>query len=301
MWSLSRSASTLRVLSTRSVTSPLSHNNSSIRVVHTSARVTAGSVPFHSRRVVDITPTGLISGSAARKYHQTTANMKFLNQKESIELDETLMGPLKYTIDQLMELAGLSVASAVHQEYSSTGSSLRVCVICGPGNNGGDGLVAARHLVQFGHSADIYYPKRPAKELYQNLVHQADYSGVGFLEEQPSPDDLNGYNVIVDAIFGFSFKGAPRAPFDTVLNTLKTIQTPVFAVDIPSGWDVEQGNINEMYTPAALISLSAPKQGASKFEGAHYLGGRFIPKKMVDDLGLDLPTYPGTAQCVKLQ
>lgn len=60
------------------------------------------------------------------------------------------MGPLGFSVDQLMELAGLSVASAVLAEYPPA-SHLRPLVIAGPGNNGGDGLVAARHLYHFGY------------------------------------------------------------------------------------------------------------------------------------------------------
>lgn len=49
------------------------------------------------------------------------------------------------------------------------------------------------------------------------------------------------------------------------------------SVDIPSGWDVDQGNINDTLDPVMLISLSAPKKSAEFHKGAHYLGGRFVP------------------------
>ena len=62
------------------------------------------------------------------------------------------MGELGFSVDQLMELAGLSVASALHLEY---GDKKRVLVLVGPGNNGGDGLVAARHLYHFGHQVEV--------------------------------------------------------------------------------------------------------------------------------------------------
>jgi hypothetical protein len=62
------------------------------------------------------------------------------------------MGPLGFSVDQLMELAGLSVACAVAAEQRAPG---RVLVLAGPGNNGGDGLVAARHLHHFGHQVEV--------------------------------------------------------------------------------------------------------------------------------------------------
>jgi NAD(P)H-hydrate epimerase len=67
-------------------------------------------------------------------------------------IDEELMGSqLGFSLDQLMELAGLSVASAVSSEYGKC----RVLVVAGPGNNGGDGLVAARHLTHFGYDVKV--------------------------------------------------------------------------------------------------------------------------------------------------
>jgi len=65
-------------------------------------------------------------------------------------VDEELMGPLGFSVDQLMELAGLSVASSILAEYPPS-KSPRILIVAGPGNNGGDGLVAARHLYHFGY------------------------------------------------------------------------------------------------------------------------------------------------------
>ena len=70
------------------------------------------------------------------------------------------MGPdLGFSIEQLMELAGLSVASAVQEVYqqrrSDDADANRVLIVCGPGNNGGDGLVAARHLHHFGFNVEV--------------------------------------------------------------------------------------------------------------------------------------------------
>lgn len=61
------------------------------------------------------------------------------------------MGPLGFSVDQLMELAGLSVASAILAEYPPDRCA-NVLIVAGPGNNGGDGLVAARHLYHFGYT-----------------------------------------------------------------------------------------------------------------------------------------------------
>lgn len=75
-------------------------------------------------------------------------------QAQAVAIDEELMGPLGFSVDQLMELAGLSVACSLAAEFPAS-SHKRVLVLAGPGNNGGDGLVAARHLVHFGYDVTV--------------------------------------------------------------------------------------------------------------------------------------------------
>lgn len=224
------------------------------------------------------------------------------------------MGPLGFSVDQLMELAGLSIASSIAAEYSVP-SFPRVLVLAGPGNNGGDGLVAARHLHHFGYTVSCCYPKRTDKQLYKNLVTQCSTLGVRFLEiEEVLAQPLSTQaDVVVDSLFGFSFKGTPRPPFDGLIKAMvkniddgsdaAALQRPIIvAVDIPSGWDVEQGDVSHSgLSPDMLVSLTSPKFCARYFKGAHhYLGGRFVPPQIVEKYNLKLPEYPGVSQCVRI-
>lgn len=230
-----------------------------------------------------------------------------LSQADAAAVDDKLMGTLGFSIDQLMELAGLSVACAIHAVFPPT-THPRVLVLAGPGNNGGDGLVAARHMHHFRYGAvDICYPKPTDKALYHALVTQCKSLGLKFL----SPEELlqapltNRYDVVVDALFGFSFKGEPRPPFDAILAALAPGASPpsIVSVDIPSGWDVEQGDVRGTgMRPDLLVSLTAPKLCARSFTGAHhYLGGRFVPPAIAQEYNLKLPEYPGAAQTVSLK
>eukprot|EP00123_Amoebidium_parasiticum_P014013 comp22280_c0_seq1/m.32985 comp22280_c0_seq1/g.32985 ORF comp22280_c0_seq1/g.32985 comp22280_c0_seq1/m.32985 type:complete len:262 (-) comp22280_c0_seq1:302-1087(-) len=231
------------------------------------------------------------------------ATVRYLGQAAAQEVDVQLMGPkYAFSIDQLMELAGLSVACAIAKEYpAETMGALKMLVVCGPGNNGGDGLVAARHLKHFGHLPAVYYPKRTDRPLYRNLTTQCTNMDIPFLDSMPSSDQLTDYRLVVDAIFGFSFQGSVRAPFDTVLSAINSSKVPVCSVDIPSGWDVERGNVIGCgLTPTMLVSLTAPKLCAQSFKGVHYLGGRFVPPQLAADFELDLPPYEGSSQCVRL-
>ncbi|CAG8465953.1 4441_t:CDS:2, partial [Ambispora leptoticha] len=200
----------------------------------------------------------------------------YLSQRVAQIIDEELMSQAGgFSIDQLMELAGLSVAQAISKVYSKESYS-RILICCGPGNNGGDGLVAARHLSHFGYRPNIFYPKQSKKDLYQRLVVQCNNLKIPFVNEL-NKQILNNADLVLDAIFGFGFSGEIRSPFGVVIQLLKEISVPIASVDIPSAWDVEKGNIDDRsFTPAMLISLTAPKLGTRQFRGIHYLGGRFV-------------------------
>ncbi|GAB2271392.1 Pyridoxine/pyridoxamine 5'-phosphate oxidase 1, chloroplastic [Dionaea muscipula] len=238
-------------------------------------------------------------------------SVSYLSQREAVEIDENLMGPLGFSVDQLMELAGLSVATAIAEVYKPS-TYTRVLAICGPGNNGGDGLVAARHLYHFGYKPSICYPKRTPKPLYTGLVTQLESLYIPFLSLEDLPSDLsNDFDIVIDAIFGFSFHGNPRPPFDDLIQRLVELhsydqaheKSPVIvSVDIPSAWHVEEGDIGgEGIKPDMLVSLTAPKLGAKKFRGPHhFLGGRFVPPVIANKYKLLLPPYPGTSMCVRI-
>ncbi|XP_078482432.1 NAD(P)H-hydrate epimerase-like [Ciona intestinalis] len=231
--------------------------------------------------------------------------LKFLNQQEAINIDQELFNEYKFSVDQLMEIAGLSCAHVVANAYPLTSGSGKVLIICGPGNNGGDGLVCARHLSLFGYEPHILYPKRPKKPLFEALTTQCEKMGLHFLTEMPSATEITpNYRCVVDAIFGFSFnsKSGIRAPFDDIIATLVKLDNhPICSVDIPSGWDVE-GDVKEnSLKPDCLISLTAPKLCARHFKGTfHYIGGRFVPKALAEKYQLNLPDYPGTNSILRL-
>ena len=114
------------------------------------------------------------------------------------------------------------------------------------------------------------------------------------------------FDVILDGIFGFSFDSSSsiRAPFDHVIADLVATEIPVASIDIPSGWDVEKGDVRNLgLMPNMLISLTAPKLSSKFFSGDHhFLGGRFVPPHIAEKYDLqDLPPYPGTDQIVRLE
>ncbi|KZV56549.1 mannose-1-phosphate guanyltransferase alpha-like [Dorcoceras hygrometricum] len=211
---------------------------------------------------------------------------------------------------EIKELAGLSVASAIAEVYKSS-EYTRVLVICGPGNNAGIGLAAARHLHHFGYKLQVCYPNCAPNPLYKGLVTQLESLFVPFLSMQNLPPELLNFDILIDSIFGFLFQGNSGPPYDDLIENLVSLseqdqahqKTPVIvSVDVPSGWHVEDGEISGRgMKPHMLVSLIAPKLCAKRFSGSHhFLGGRFIPPSILHDYELQLPPYCGTSMCVRI-
>jgi len=259
-----------------------------------------------------------------------TSGISFVDSATARRIDELLMdmdgaigSKQGFSIDQLMELAGLSVATAANDFISSSGSSSlnsatatvtsvsssssspvgrKILVLAGPGNNGGDGLVAARHLAHFGYEPRVVHPKFKGT-LFENLRTQCNNLGIALHTDLTDDIDLSQFDLIIDALFGFSFRGPVRDPYVMMMKRLAESSTPVLSVDVPSGWDVEKGDIdNTGFRPDAVVSLTLPKLCMEGYTGTHYIGGRFMPPALVAALGLSMPDYgAGGAQVVKVQ
>lgn len=237
----------------------------------------------------------------------------FLNAADAAALDVELMTQPGFSLEQLMELAGLSVAEAVYQvvedqsresnDNDNADDKPKIVLVCGPGNNGGDGLVAARHLVMFGYDCTVVYPKPSKNQHFINLVQQCQDVGIPIVTEMPPTSSR--YDAIVDAIFGFSFHGAPREPFATILQQMKEASssstTLTISVDVPSGWNVDEGDVaNTGFLPDVLISLTTPKHCSKNFPGRHFVGGRFLPPKLAKKYKIQMPPYPGVSQVMEI-
>lgn len=117
-------------------------------------------------------------------------------------------------------------------------------------------------------------------------------------------DSLNTSDLVVDAIFGFSFGGPLRDPFPSIVSQIETSPVPVLSVDAPSSWDIESGPPKEgpgaKFMPQTLVSLTAPKPCVKHYRGRHFLGGRFLTKAILDKYDLDCPDYQGIDQVVEV-
>ncbi len=168
---------------------------------------------------------------------------------------------------RLMEAAGRAVAEAVG-ELAPDGP---VRVVCGKGNNAGDGLVAARCLAEAGFAVEALL-LWPAGELSGDAAANLERFGADHVEGDLRAR-LAGSGVVVDAIFGTGFSGAPREPALAAIEAIGDCGAPVVACDIASGVDAASGEVADAAVEAtATVSFHAAKIGHRVAPGKWHAG-----------------------------
>ena len=160
---------------------------------------------------------------------------------------------------ELMEAAGLALAEAA-QAAAAPGP---IRIVCGKGNNGGDGLVAARLLAGWGHEVEVLL-LWPAGELSGDAAANLERLDPPFRElgGDDAAAALDGSGAIVDAIFGTGFEGSPRDPAAAAIEAINGCGVPVVAADIASGVDASTGEVAGAAVEAAItVSFHAAKLG----------------------------------------
>ena len=170
---------------------------------------------------------------------------------------------------ELMEAAGGAVARAV----ASLSPEGPVRVVCGKGNNGGDGLVAARHLAETGFDVEALL-LAPSAELSSDAAANLDrFPAASVIDPSVLDDALADSGAIVDAIFGTGFEGTPRSPIDTAIEAINRCGAPVVACDIPSGVNASNGEVEGVAVEADVsVSFHAAKVGHVVAPGKSYTG-----------------------------
>jgi hydroxyethylthiazole kinase-like uncharacterized protein yjeF len=157
---------------------------------------------------------------------------------------------------ELMEAAGRAVAEAV-AELAPRGP---VRVVCGKGNNGGDGFVAARLLRGMGFEVEVLL-LWPSEELRGDAAVNFERCGGSLVGGDPA-GAMEGSGAVVDAIFGTGFDGAPHEPAAAAIRAINACGAPVVACDIPSGVDASSGEVvGEAVRADVTVSFHAAKAG----------------------------------------
>ena len=212
---------------------------------------------------------------------------------------------------QMMENAGRNLAQLAVKRAGGV-DDRRFLVLAGKGNNGGDGLVAARHLSNMGGSVRVLLTA-PADELVDVPGHQASILRKMAVElsSTPAPDLrrplFDEADLIVDALIGYGLAGAPRGEAAALIDLANAIGRPIVSLDIPSGVDSGSGKAYEPSVRAvATLTLALPKTGLGAPEtrgrlGDLYLADLGVPPGLYRRLGLDVGPLFGRESVIALE
>ncbi|MDQ2817658.1 MAG: NAD(P)H-hydrate dehydratase [Candidatus Eremiobacteraeota bacterium] len=199
----------------------------------------------------------------------------------------------------LMESAGRAVADIARDFVEELDDDpLRIAIVAGPGNNGADALVAARHLMQLGLEPDVYLAakSKDCNDLCRTQLEIIESLGasVSVLREQ-SPEffrsGLRSAALIIDGLLGTGSSGGLREPYRAWVNEINIASRDVIAVDIPTGIDASSGMVPGPAVSAdATVTMAAPKVGMLLYPAASYVGELWvahigIPPAILADVG----------------
>ncbi len=206
----------------------------------------------------------------------------WISAEQMREVDRLMIAAYRIALIQMMENAGRNLARLVLAE-TDPGSAV---VLAGGGGNGGGGLAAARHLANAGVAVTVVAP-RPERmaEIPAWQMASVRAQGTTVLDEAPAgrPD------VVVDALVGYSLRGAPRRPVADLVDWANAGPEPVVALDTPSGLDVTSGRSpGALVRAAATLTLALPKTGLRHRPevGRLYLADISVPPALYAGLGI---------------
>ena len=179
---------------------------------------------------------------------------------------------------ELMEKAGVGSVRFLERRVGSLNGQ-RVTIICGKGNNGGDGFVMARELKERGAEVSVYLVGRCAEvsgDARVNLERLGPQEVVELHEAEDAEQALaamRASRVVVDALFGTGFEGEPRGLAGTAVSHINACDTPVLAVDVPSGLNATTGRAEgECVSATWTCTMGLPKIGFYVGEGPDRTG-----------------------------
>jgi NAD(P)H-hydrate epimerase len=215
------------------------------------------------------------------------------------EIDRRTIDDLGISSLVLMESAGLALVDEIEQRLE--GARLRITVICGPGNNGGDGMVAARHLADRGHEVMTFLaaPRSAfsgdAKVQLRTLTRlEADVAVLSSLSSYERALRRAGdSDVTIDALFGTGLGRVVEGQWAQCVRIINSCPGLVISADVPSGLDARTGHpLGECVTADVTVTFGLPKTGLVLFPGVQFSGDVVvadigIPRSVIESM--DLP------------
>ncbi|CAM3678154.1 NAD(P)H-hydrate dehydratase [Marinicrinis lubricantis] len=203
--------------------------------------------------------------------------MYVVTSEQMRKIDEYTIRDIGIPAAVLMENAGRAAADEIASFTSQETPQIRKpwIVLVGKGNNGGDGIVAARHLSQKGIDAELLYAALSDSlscdaALQRDIAERLSIPSSIYVQGEVHWDRYGG---IVDALLGTGTKGSPREPYASLIREANDSGLPIIALDVPSGLNADTG---EVYVPCICakrtVTFAFTKVGLTQFPGAEVAG-----------------------------
>jgi NAD(P)H-hydrate epimerase len=231
---------------------------------------------------------------------------------QMIEVDRLMIEEYGITLPQMMENAGRSLAALSLQQLGGNVARKHVVVLVGKGNNGGGGLVAARHLANAAADVSVALSQSPplSSEVaeQQRLILQR--MGIAGSNHIASLEMLHTLlptaDLVIDALVGYRLRGAPREPIASFIHAANAAPGSRLALDLPSGLEGDSGvPTAATLRAAATLTLAWPKTGllvpgAQPFVGKLFLADISVPEAVYQAVGRERGTLFATGPIVPI-
>jgi NAD(P)H-hydrate epimerase len=219
-------------------------------------------------------------------------SIPILNTEQMREVDRLMVEAFGIQLTQMMENAGRGFAALARDRFlggDTRGS--HVLVLAGSGGNGGGGLVAGRRLHSWGAEVTVFLSRKPEDmdgvPAQQLSVLQA-LEGIQIVSPM-ADQNFPRVDLILDALIGYSLKGAPRGAAARLIQRAVDHEAPILSLDVPTGIDAGTGKVHSPHIKAdATLTLALPKAGLFMEETRPHVGELYLA-----DIGVPLELYQG--------
>ena len=245
-----------------------------------------------------------VSDGAARTTRQTMQGFPFVTAEEIRKINDLAADRYGLERAQLLEVAGARLAAMATEILGVLESREQVrpfCVVCGPGDNGAAGLIAARHLQSSGYRARtvVTQPDEEMREFNRIRLHTLELMDVQILRPDTGPGGPGipmekTPSLLLDALIGCGIEGELDPGMGRLVRWMNNVGVPILSLDVPSGLDPTTGEHGANCVKAhTTMTLALPKMGlldpsSRQFVGRLILADIGIPRILYRELGLEV-------------
>jgi NAD(P)H-hydrate epimerase len=228
----------------------------------------------------------------------TTAQMR--------EVDRAMIQDVGISLLQMMENAGRGLAELARFQLGGRVDGETIVILAGPGNNGGGGMAAARHLANWGAHVRVLLSGEPGPDKSVARQQLETLKRIEIPVAALEPADLPHASLYLDALIGYGLTGSPRGRAAALIRRANESGRPIISLDATSGLDTGSGQVFDPCICArATLTLALPKTGlyaagASRVIGELFLADISVPPQIYARMGIDVPNVFSEASVVRL-